>query len=233
MMHADEILAQWPETALVADVIAGALSQHPQHRDRLPRLEGAGRAVRPAGRGSSGSRRHRHRPRHRDAGGNRVFPQPDAEGVRPGGAGRLAAPLQRAVQRCRHEPGQRHPRRRQPGSPRHGRAGGAERRDPGGARGDEDLHAAPADIPHRRISACSAMPMATRSRSIAARCAAAAPDTEFDIRALDALPRVDISYAYAGGDGTAVRAFVAAGAQGHRLRRVCARVLPRRANSRR
>jgi len=41
-----------------------------------------------------------------------------------------------------------------------------------------------------------------------------APDTEFDIRDLDALPRVDIAYAYAGGDGTAVRAFVAAGAQG-------------------
>jgi len=41
-----------------------------------------------------------------------------------------------------------------------------------------------------------------------------APDTEFDIRGLAALPRVDIAYAYAGGDGTAVRAFVAAGAQG-------------------
>jgi L-asparaginase len=42
----------------------------------------------------------------------------------------------------------------------------------------------------------------------------AAPDTEFDIRGLSALPRVDIAYAYAGGDGTAVRAFVAAGAKG-------------------
>lgn len=41
-----------------------------------------------------------------------------------------------------------------------------------------------------------------------------APDTAFDIRGLEALPRVDIAYAYAGGDGTAVRAFVAAGAQG-------------------
>jgi L-asparaginase len=41
-----------------------------------------------------------------------------------------------------------------------------------------------------------------------------APDTEFDVRALDALPRVDIAYAYAGGDGTAARAFVAAGARG-------------------
>ncbi|MBB5693871.1 asparaginase [Muricoccus pecuniae] len=41
-----------------------------------------------------------------------------------------------------------------------------------------------------------------------------APDTPFDIRGLEALPRVDIAYAYAGADGTAVRAFLAAGAQG-------------------
>ncbi len=40
------------------------------------------------------------------------------------------------------------------------------------------------------------------------------PDTEFDIRGLDALPRVDIAYAYVGSDGTAVRAFMAAGARG-------------------
>lgn len=40
------------------------------------------------------------------------------------------------------------------------------------------------------------------------------PDTEFDIRTLDALPRVDISYSYAGADGAEVRAFVAAGARG-------------------
>ena len=41
-----------------------------------------------------------------------------------------------------------------------------------------------------------------------------APDTEFDIADLDALPRVDIAYSYTGADGTAVRAFVAAGARG-------------------
>lgn len=41
-----------------------------------------------------------------------------------------------------------------------------------------------------------------------------APDTEFDIRSLDALPRVDIAYSYAGNDGAATRAFVAAGAKG-------------------
>ncbi|MSP03296.1 MAG: asparaginase [Acetobacteraceae bacterium] len=41
-----------------------------------------------------------------------------------------------------------------------------------------------------------------------------APDTEFDISDIDTIPRVDISYSYAGADGTAVRAFVAAGARG-------------------
>ncbi len=42
----------------------------------------------------------------------------------------------------------------------------------------------------------------------------AAPDTEFDVRRLDALPRVDIAYAYAGADGAEVAAFLAAGARG-------------------
>lgn len=42
----------------------------------------------------------------------------------------------------------------------------------------------------------------------------AAPDTEFDIAGVDALPRVDIAYSYAGGDGVAIRAFIAAGARG-------------------
>ena len=41
-----------------------------------------------------------------------------------------------------------------------------------------------------------------------------APDTEFDVRGLAALPRVDIAYCHAGADGAAVDAFRAAGAQG-------------------
>ena len=40
------------------------------------------------------------------------------------------------------------------------------------------------------------------------------PDTEFDIQSLEALPRVDISYTYTGADGTAVQAFIDAGARG-------------------
>ena len=40
------------------------------------------------------------------------------------------------------------------------------------------------------------------------------PDTEFDIRKLKRLPRVDIVLAYTGSDGTAAKAFIAAGANG-------------------
>ncbi len=41
-----------------------------------------------------------------------------------------------------------------------------------------------------------------------------APDTEFDVAGLDNLPRVDIVPGYAGADGAAIDAFVAAGAKG-------------------
>src|SRR5690606_23213293 len=41
-----------------------------------------------------------------------------------------------------------------------------------------------------------------------------APDTEFDVEGLEALPRVDVAYSYAGADGKAIEAFVAAGARG-------------------
>jgi L-asparaginase len=40
-----------------------------------------------------------------------------------------------------------------------------------------------------------------------------APATEFDVRGRTELPRVDVALSYAGADGTAIRAFVAAGAR--------------------
>lgn len=40
------------------------------------------------------------------------------------------------------------------------------------------------------------------------------PETEFDIRAIERLPRVDIAYAYAGDDGTVIRALKDADAKG-------------------
>ncbi len=40
------------------------------------------------------------------------------------------------------------------------------------------------------------------------------PDTEFDVRGMTELPRVDISLTYAGADGTVIDALVAAGAKG-------------------
>jgi L-asparaginase len=41
-----------------------------------------------------------------------------------------------------------------------------------------------------------------------------APETEFDIAKLDTLPRVDVADGYAGSDGSAIRACLAAGAKG-------------------
>src|SRR4029453_497091 len=40
-----------------------------------------------------------------------------------------------------------------------------------------------------------------------------APDTDFDVRGRTALPRVDVAASYAGADGAAIEAFVAAGAR--------------------
>ena len=41
-----------------------------------------------------------------------------------------------------------------------------------------------------------------------------APHTEFDVRGLQALPRVDVVISYAGADGAAIRGCIAAGAEG-------------------
>ncbi len=40
-----------------------------------------------------------------------------------------------------------------------------------------------------------------------------APDTEFDVRGVADLPRVDIAWSYAGADGAAIKAFLAAGSR--------------------
>ena len=101
VMHAEEILAQWPEAAQVADVIPVSYRNIPSTAIEFRRLEGAGGVVRATAARASRPRRHRHRPRHRDAGGNRLFPQSDAEDCGPGRAGRRAAAVQRAVDRCR------------------------------------------------------------------------------------------------------------------------------------
>jgi len=53
-----------------------------------------------------------------------------------------------------------------------------------------------------------------------------APDTEFDVRGAAELPRVDVVASYGGADGTAVEAFVAAGARGLVLASLAPGVLP-------
>ena len=58
------------------------------------------------------------------------------------------------------------------------------------------------------------MPTAMPSPSTARRCAGTCRTPSSISARLDALPRVDIAYAYVGSDGTAVRAFLDAGAKG-------------------
>ena len=213
VMHADEIIARWPETALVADVLPVRYRNIPstaidfadwkalvllcerlvaEHADLAGIVIGHGTAT-----------------LEETAYILNLTLKVDVPVVLVGAQRPSSAP----VHRCRAQSGQRDPRRGQPGGARHGRSGRAERRDPGGARGDENRHARlqtfrSADF--GVLGHADGDAVAFYRRPLRRCC----PDTEFDIRALDALPRVDIAYAYAGGDGTAVRAFTAAGAKG-------------------
>ena len=106
------------------------------------------------------------------------------------------------------------------GGARPRRPGAAERRDPGGAGGDQDLDRPDADLPLARISACLAMPMATGWPGTAGRCASwrRIPNSTSA-----GWPRCRGSMsptATPDADGTAVRAFTAAGREGHRRGRL-------------
>ncbi len=157
VMHADEILARWPEASLVADVIpvrfrnivspsigfaewkalvalcAQLVADHP---DLAGIVIGHGTATLEE---------------------TAYFLNLTVKVSVPVVHSRRAAAVQRLVERRRHEPGQRDPRRRQSRGPRHGRPGRAERRNPCGARGDKDIHHAAADVPNpglRRAGPC-------------------------------------------------------------------------------
>ena len=67
----------------------------------------------------------------------------------------------------------------------------------------------------RAVTPAEAAALSVRHAAGPARVGLFVQPTDDEVaRALDALPRVDVSYGYADADGTAVRAFLAAGAQG-------------------
>ena len=103
------------------------------------------------------------------------------------------------------------------GEPRPRRAGDAERRDPGGARGHQDLELAHADLPHARLRRRWATPTPTASPTTASPSGGTCPTPSSTSRASTALPRVDIVYAYAGSDGSRDEGLRRRRRQGHRL----------------
>ena len=220
MMQADAILDRFPEVQQVAEVVAVPYRNVPSTADRLGGVAAAGPALRPGGGRGSGHRRHRHRPWHRLAGGDRLFPLADAEGGGAGGAGRRAAAGLGAVHRCRAEPGECGARRGQPGGARPRRAGAAERRDPGGARGNQDLDRPAADLPQPGFRGARPGRWRPGRSGTAGRCAGWRRIPNSTSAAWRRCRGSTSPTAYAGADGTAVRAFTAAGAQGHRRRRL-------------
>src|SRR6266851_961214 len=130
---------------------AGDLSPGRQHRDRAPGVDRAAGADSPDRPRRPGSRRVRHPARHRDARGNRVFPEPDPRRGAAGRAGRSAASGECARFGRRHEPRQCFARRRLTRGARQRRARGAQRRNPHRARCRQDLDLPVADLPLARF----------------------------------------------------------------------------------
>ena len=207
----EEVVGRYPEIAKIAEVLP------------VPFRGVGSTAIGPAdwlalcGRARRGSRpapldRLRDHARHRDAGGDRVLPEPHAEDRQARGGGRRAAAGQRASAPTRHEPPER--------SPRGGSAGGARARRAGLL--NDEIQAAREVT---KASTCGSRPSAARPRGARLRrprrriaiyrrpTRRHAPDTEFDVAGCTELPRVDIVCSYAGADGAAVDAFVAAGAR--------------------
>ena len=220
-LSGEALLDRFPETRLVADPVpvtfrqVGSTDIGPKDWLELRAL------IHQTARDDPGDRRICDPARHRDPGGDRVFPEPDPRRHPAGGDGRGAAPGERARHRCRDESGQRAARRRFARIARQGRARGPQRRDPCRARRGQDLDLPGADLPlarFRRARPCRRRRRAFLSRAVAGSHARHRRSPALDLAA--PLPRVDIVYSYAGADGALVDAAVAAGARGLDLGRV-------------
>jgi L-asparaginase len=87
------------------------------------------------------------------------------------------------------------------------------RRDPCGTRSHEDVDLAPERIPVPTFGSLGLLD-GGEVHYYRRPLRRSGTESEFDIRNLEQLPRVDIAYAYAGDDGTVIRALTAARAQG-------------------
>ena len=113
-LHADEILALFPPLAAIAEIVPIRFDNIVSPGIGFAEWRGLVLACERRGGGASGPGRHRHRPRHRVAGGDGLRTEPRGQGGDAGGAGRVAAAVERDGHRCRRQPGRRDPHRRQP-----------------------------------------------------------------------------------------------------------------------
>ncbi len=123
-------------------------------------------------------------------------------------------PADRARLGLRAQPGQRRSRRCLAGGTGPRRTCAPERRDPVGAGRDQDRQLAAPDL---RTPDFGMLGYADADGTIAIYRRPVrrhAPEAEFDLSALEELPRVDIVLAYAGADGALIDAALAAGARG-------------------